>query len=137
VELAARGRCGLRRLPRHAGRLGLPGLAGGVPADETVRGNELGDAVECRGVVAAVDDELGDPRALVDDGDLEAKAGVRVSRLWAENELVLLGEEDPGPPAVALLDECGDDVAEDVLHLTAAGARQLDGLDRGAGHRAA
>src|SRR6266478_5743840 len=94
--------------------LGLPGDAAGVPADEAMRGDECGDALEEGAVVAAVDHELSDAIAAVDDRDLHAGLSVRSAGLRAEHELARLGEEDPGPGAAAALDERADDLAQEV-----------------------
>src|SRR5436190_4986937 len=97
--------------------------------------DELRDALEESGVVAAVDDELGDARRLVDNRDLEPEAGVRLPRLRAENEFAVLCKQDPGPRAAAVLDEHRDDAPEHVVHVTAVVDDPFDRLERGGVHR--
>src|SRR5205823_13464018 len=70
---------------------GMPLLAAGVPADEHVRGDQCGHALEELEVVDG-GGELADPLALVDDRDgraLDRRAGARPA-----GELAFLDEAD-------------------------------------------
>src|SRR2546430_16283927 len=87
------------------GSLGFPALAAGVPADEAVPGDEQGDALEEHAVFLGrvVYRELGDSGPLPHHWNTRPPRLDGSSRAWAENELALFDEEDPGPGVARLL----------------------------------
>ena len=131
---AARGRRGVRRLPRHADLSQLvPGDAAGVPADEAVRrdartatrSSERAGRRSRRRRAR----RRGCPRRRPAPG--LAASGAGVPGLRAEHELAALDEEDPGPAAAAAGRRGRATTrAEDVVGVAAAVDDPVDLLER-------
>ena len=126
------GGCAQRRAVSAMSVLGVrsQGIAAGVPADQAVRGDQLGDALEERrsSQPSATSSATRSPWNTT--GTCVARLGTRLAGLGPEDELAVLDEEDPGPRAAAVGDERVDDRAQDVVRVAAAVEDPLDRLER-------